>query len=319
MATSGDSNLHSIAEGAVNAADELVNLPSGKPLRENGASDVLRANLTPIVLLVGAAKSGKTTLLASFHDSFQRRPFAGYFAAGSRTLIGFEERCFDSRVASGAEYSTTVRTPPAEGLLFYHMKLRNEDLKSPIKHLLIADMSGEHYSGAMDFASEMRALTIIRRADHFVYLIDGGKLVSKELSVLTKDNAMMLIRRCFEEGMFAKDTKVDILLTKWDLALSRCGDEKAQEVLGLQRDAFNSILGGRIARLRVRPVAARPHYKSLLHPPYGLSDLFRSWVEEPPRNSQPQVKLLPLTTVSTEYDAFALREAPDLFEGGPDA
>src|SRR5436190_1898103 len=189
------------------AADVYVNLPSGKPLKEDGASNLLRAHAAPIILLAGAAKSGKTTLLASLHDSFQRRPFAGYFAAGSRTLIGFEERCFDSRAASAAEYPSTVRTRPAEGLLFYHMKLRDEDLKAPIKHLLVADMSGEHYSGALDSAPEMRALTIIRRADHFVHLMDGGKLVSKELRAHTHSNAMMLMRRCFEEEMFAKDAK----------------------------------------------------------------------------------------------------------------
>jgi len=229
MATSGEPNLQNVAEAAGEAADGLVNLPPGKPLREDGASDLLRANAAPIVLLAGAAKSGKTTLLASLHDSFQRRPFAGYFAAGSRTLMGFEERCFDSRAASGANEPTTLRTRPAEGLVFYHMKFRNEDLKTPIKHLLLADMSGEHYSGALDSASEMRALTIISRADHFVHLIDGGKLVSKELGALTRSNAMMLMRRCVEEGMFEQDAKVDILLTKWDIALSRCGEEKAQD------------------------------------------------------------------------------------------
>jgi hypothetical protein len=79
--------------------------------------------------------------------------------------MGFEERCFDSRAASGANEPTTLRTRPAEGLVFYHMKFRNEDLKTPIKHLLLADMSGEHYSGALDSASEMRALTIFCSPD----------------------------------------------------------------------------------------------------------------------------------------------------------
>lgn len=319
MATSGEPNLQSVAEAAAGATDALVNLPSGKPFREDGASDLLRANAAPIVVLAGAAKSGKTTLLASLHDSFQRRPFAGYLAAGSRTLMGFEERCFDSRAASGAEEPTTLRTRPAEGLVFYHMKLRNEDLKTPIKHLLLADMSGEHYSGALDSAVEMRALTIIPRADHFVHLIDGGKLVSKELSAHTQSNAMMLMRRCVEEGMFERDGKVDILLTKWDIALARCGEEKAQEALRLQRDAFSRSFGAQIARLRITAVAARPHYKSPLQPAYGLTDLFRSWVDEPPRKTEPHTRLLRFVPVKTGYDAFALREAPELFEEEPDA
>jgi hypothetical protein len=319
MATSEESDLQGPNAAARNAPEVFVNLPSGKVLRDDGASNLLRANATPIVVLAGAAKSGKTTLLASLHDSFQRRPFAGYLAAGSQTLMGFEERCFDSRAASGAESPSTLRTRPAEGVLFYHMKLRNEDLKTPIKHLLVADMSGEHYSGALDSGVEMRALTIIRRADHFVHLIDGGRLVSKELSAHTQSNSMMLMRRCFEEGMFEMDAKIDILLTKWDIALARCGEEKAANTLQLQRDAFNTRFGDRIARLRITPVAARPHYRSPLQPAYGLSDVFRCWVDEPPRKFTPQVRLLPFTTVTSVYDTFALREVPDLFERPPDA
>jgi hypothetical protein len=304
---------------APEAQDALVNLPPGRPLKEEGASDLLRAYAAPIILLAGAAKSGKTTLLASLHDSFQRKPFAGYLAAGSRTLMGFEERCFDSRAASGADEPTTLRTRPADGLLFYHVKLRNEDLRTPIKHVLLADMSGENYSGALDSATELHALTIITRADHFVHLLDGGNLVSKESSAHTKSNAMMLMRRCFEEEMLEKDAKVDILLTKWDIALRRCGEEKAQETLRQQSDAFNTAFGSRVARLRVTPIAARPHYKSTLQPAYGLGDLLRSWVDEPPRKSQPQLRLLRLAPPHNRFDAFALREAPEFFEGGHDA
>lgn len=299
--------------------DVYVNLPSGHPLKDEGASNLLRAHAAPIILLAGAAKSGKTTLLASLHDSFQRKPFAGYLAAGSCTLMGFEERCFDSRTASEADQPTTLRTRPAEGLLFYHLKLRNEDLKSPIKHVLLADMSGEHYSGALDSATEIHALTIITRADHFVHLVDGGKLVSKEHSAHTQSNAMMLMRRCFEEGMLEKDAKVDILLTKWDIVLRRCGEEKAEETLRKQSDAFNTAFRSRVARLRVTPVAARPHFKSTLQPAYGLGDLLRSWVDEPPRKTQPQTRLLQFASPNNRFDAFAFREAPELFEGGHDA
>lgn len=298
---------------------EFVNLPPGKPLKEDGASNLLRAHAVPIILLAGAAKSGKTTLLASLHDSFQRKPFAGYLAAGSATLMGFEERCFDSRAASGTDEPTTVRTGPAEGLLFYHLKLRKEELKTRVQHALLADMSGEHYSGALDSATEMRALTIITRADHFVHLVDGGKLVSREWVAHTQSNAMMLMRRCFEERMLERDAKIDILLTKWDIALRRCGEEKAREIVRQQREAFNTAFGGRVARLRVTPVAARPHYRSALPPAYGLGELLRSWVDEPPRRAQPQRRLFRVAPVNNPYDAFALREAPELFEGDRNA
>ena len=48
----------------------IVNLPAGKALTHIEASQILRSAICPVVVLAGAAKSGKTTLLASIHDSF---------------------------------------------------------------------------------------------------------------------------------------------------------------------------------------------------------------------------------------------------------
>ncbi|MCI0718250.1 MAG: hypothetical protein L0338_04660 [Acidobacteria bacterium] len=305
------------AEVATPVKEMLVDLPLGKPLAEAEASEVLRASGAPIVVLAGAPKSGKTTLLASLHDGFQRKPFAGYLVAGSRTLIGFEERCFDSRIASGGETPVTQRTQLKEGILFYHVKVRREDLNSPVKQLLLADMSGEFYEGALDSATAMRGLTIVRRADHFVHLVDGGKLASKELSAHTQANALMLMRRCFEENMLDSDARVDILLTKWDIALARSGEEKAEEILRRQREVF-SAFERRVSRLRVRPIAARPHYKSDLKPGYGLDDLLQCWIEEPPRKVTPQVRRLPLVGLRSPFDWFALHEVAELFVRGSD-
>jgi hypothetical protein len=314
MSSSGDPVLPQVSDLPAEGDEVFVNLPSGKPLREQGASDLLRAQPTPVVVLAGAAKSGKTTLLASLHDAFQRTPFAGFLAAGSRTLMGFEERCFDSRAASGAEEPTTLRTRPAEGLLFYHMKLRNEDLKTPIKHILLGDMSGEHYSAAMDSAPEARALKIVRSCDSFVHLIDGAMLASKNSRAHAQANAMMLMRRFFEEGMFESDAKIDILITKWDMVLAICGVEEAAKILKVQQKTYVEYLGPKIARLRVKAIAARPGYQSPLKPGFGLDDLLRSWVDEPPRKLEAKPRLLPIPTLETEFDRFAVREAPELFE-----
>lgn len=313
----GQPNLPAETETAAVVGPVLVNLPLGKPLQEAEASNVLRASDTPIVVLAGAVKSGKTTLLASLHDAFQRGPFAGYMAAGSQTLVGFEERCFDSRCASGGDEPVTQRTQLEEGVLFYHIKVRKESLESPIKQLLLADMSGEHYDGALDSAQALRSLTIIRRADHFVHLVDGGKLASKELSAHTKANALMLMRRCLEEKMLDDDARVDILLTKWDIVLARLGEDSADAILRSERKAFSSV-EKRVGRLRVTPIAARPHYKSTLKPVYGLDELLHSWIEEPPRKVTPKARLLRLAGSWLPFDTFAVREAPGLFARGPD-
>jgi hypothetical protein len=201
--------------------------------------------------------------------------------------------------------------------LFYHLKLRNQDLKGPIKNLLVADMSGELYASAVDSAAEMRKQTIIRRADHFVYLIDGGRLASPEWRGLTRSNASLLLRRCLEQRMFEPDARVDVLLTKWDIAIARCGDEeKAAKILSAEREEIKRQLDGKIGRLRIESVASRPHFRSRLTPAYGLSEFLRSWVEEPPRKSEPRVAKFPPVKSDRMFDRFASCELPDMFESG---
>jgi hypothetical protein len=116
--------------------------------------------------------------------------------------------------------------------------------------------------------------------------------------------------------MFEPDAKIDVLLTKWDIAIARCGTEsKAQDVLKAVRDEITKQMAGKVARLRIEAIAARPHYRSKLKPAYGLIDFFRSWVEEPPRRSEPRVQKFPRVDVDGMFDRFAFRELPEMFVG----
>jgi len=297
---------------AVPKADLAINLPGGKAFTDAEASHILRENIAPVVVLVGAVKSGKTTLIASLHDNFQWGPFAGYLAAGSGTLIGFEERCFDSRHESGSENPETLRTRFEEGLIFYHIKARDEQLNTPIQHLLIADMSGEYYERASDSAVEMRDLTIIRRADHLVHLIDGKKLASEELGQRTRSIAAVFMRRCFEEQMLGPNARVDILVTKWDIVLARLGSDGVQTLLKSLEALFFERCAARVSRLRVMSIAARPHFQSELAPGFGLQALFRSWVDELPLQLAPRTRPVIFATATRRpFDAFGIQGNPD--------
>jgi hypothetical protein len=294
---------------------EMINLPTGKALNAEQATMILRNTGAPVVVLAGAVGSGKTTLVASLYDSFQRGSFAGYLAAGSDTLIAFEERCFDSRSASGAEVPSTLRTPIDEGHLFYHLRLRAADRLQGPRHLLIADMSGEYYERALDSASEARALEeIVCRADQFVHLIDAAKLASKEFRTNVRSNASMLMRRFFELRYLRDDARVDILLTKWDLVLASGGEGLCTEIHSSATDFFQQQCAGRVRRLRIRPIAARPHYLSAIGLAFGLSDLLQTWVEEIPRHLETQPRRLPVPVLHRPFDRFALCEAKELYE-----
>src|SRR5207249_568494 len=105
-------------------------------------------------------------------------------------------------------------------------------------------------------------------------------------------------------------------LTKWDIAIARCGTE--EEAVGALKEIKDEIikqLAGRVARVRIEPVASRPHFKSTLTPAYGLSDFLRSWVDEPPRRSAAKAATFPAVSSDRMFDRFAFREFPEMFEG----
>ncbi|HXJ37628.1 MAG TPA: hypothetical protein VNH18_00045 [Bryobacteraceae bacterium] len=298
----------SLAAGLPTTRDgSVVTLPSGNPLDLAGASTVLRAVHTPVVLLAGAAKAGKTTLLASLYDAFQRGPFGGYLAAGSQTLVGFEERCFDARRSSRAVKPSTQRTKFQEGHLYYHLKLRPEDLGSQARHLFLLDMSGEWYERATDFTREANTLgAVFRRADHVVHLVNAARLASHKYRVHTQSNVSMLMRRLSQSGLLTSTMRIDVLLTKWDLILLAGGHQLAAETDELAQALFPAQYREKVKRLRITPVAARPDHRSSLEPEFGLKGLFRDWIEELPIKLQNLPAPSQLSDSQKPFDRFGV-------------
>src|SRR5262245_14552881 len=95
-----------------------LRLHRGVPLKITEIPQITRRAYTPIIFLAGDVKSGKTTLLGSILDALLVSPLGGYRFAWSETLMGFEEKCFESRVRSGRTTSDTPRTRPQEGQEF---------------------------------------------------------------------------------------------------------------------------------------------------------------------------------------------------------
>jgi hypothetical protein len=284
---------------------KYVNLPRGKALSIADASHIVRSTGAPIVLLVGAAESGKTTLIASLHDCFQWSTFNNYHFAGSDTLIGFEERCFDSRKVSGAREPATIRTNKADGIQLYHLKLRS-NLKTPIRNLLLADLSGETYEEAVNSAQAMRELFIITRADHFVLLVDGEKLQTIETQAYTRTNILLLMRRCFEQNMLKANARVDVLLTKWDIVLKQTSQADANKLLSDFKGLVEKEWGAKLGRLNIQQIAARPHYSSNLPLCYGLDQVFSRWVEEPSIIMKPIQKQMPTPLLTRMFDRYRI-------------
>ncbi len=185
----------------------LVDLPLGEALTVRESLPITLARRTQLLLIAGTVGSGKTTLITSLFHLFERGPFAGYLFAGSDTLIGFDWRCHLARTASGASKANTERTKRGEDRELLHLRLRKKGCTTPPTDVLISDLTGEKYVDAKDSIDECRRLPLLRRADHFVLLIDSSKLSKPDARQRAKNNAIMLLRTCLDADQFERLTK----------------------------------------------------------------------------------------------------------------
>ena len=176
--TNEDTNLNK----RINDAD-FISIYSGDELLEEELTSISYKYRTRLILIMGEPNSGKTTLIASLFDLFQKGGYGGYIFAGSRTQLGFEKRCHLARLSSGRLIPDTERTR-SNDFHFLHLAVKNEKAKSSIEHLLFADISGEQFRLARDYDEEMKRLNILNRADVIFCIADGALLVEKKTSNL---------------------------------------------------------------------------------------------------------------------------------------
>jgi hypothetical protein len=166
------------SENAAEEADkkEGLSLPGGERLNVADASAVLRAGETRVVAIIGPTAAGKTTLIASLYNLFQKGPVAKLHFARSRTLSAFEQAWHHTRAVSQRATPYTERTPLSSGVGFYHLGLRNP-LSPAVLDLLLADRPGEDYRSAADDPSVSAGFIEVLRADSISILVDGHRLI----------------------------------------------------------------------------------------------------------------------------------------------
>jgi len=288
----------------------MVDLPDGADLNPDSAMVITRASMTRLIILAGAPDSGKTTLLTSIYECFQWGPFAGYLFAGSRTLPGFERRCHLARVASGRTEADTERT---KGQQLLHLRVRVQDLSKPVQGLLLSDLSGETFRLAKDSTEECKSLSILRRADHFVLLLDGDKLGRVESRAEAAADGTSLLRSCLDAEMLGRHSLIDVLFTKWDLVQDRAHQSSTKAYIAHIEEDMRCRFEPRVGRLRFFQVAARPAEGSELPLAYGLSAVFPSWVEETPASLISRLQAFREPEWAGEFDRYLLARLPQMF------
>ena len=272
----------SAAAGAAASGDDSTayHYPPGEALTAEEALELTRAVPVCVVVLAGPANSGKTTLLASLYEQFHYGPVGGFLFAGSRTLVGFERRCHLSRRASGRDTPDTERTSQTAEDLLLHLSLRpgRAGLR---REVLFADVYGEAFRLAADSTEECEQLTVLGRADHVGLLIDGEKLASTTHRQEPYSQADALLASCIEVGLLGRHSRVQIVVTKWDILstgpLAETQMTFAREKSTLLQRRHADRLGG----ITHFEVAARPEVSSGVEQPLGLEELLRAWAAAP--------------------------------------
>lgn len=280
-----------------NSVNELiedhVHLFSGEEIEPNEIKNISFHYPITLIMVIGESDSGKTTMLSTLFDLFQERPFADMYFSGSKTQIGFEKRCYLSRVNSGRVNPDTERTK-SKSLAFLHLALRNQNLLTPRKHLLLSDVSGELFASALNTNEDMQRLGIIKKSDYILYIIDGKRLVDLETRQNAKTNVEIFIRRAIENGLINSNSNIDFAFSKWDLII---GNEKAMNFQQKVIQSLERLLTDAGVKANFYRISSRPEKKSTnnsIFRGFGLENLLKRWTVESSNSNPRQIMKKPL-------------------------
>lgn len=300
-----DINIVKINDENVNESSKpiLHDVHTGEELSLEETMKVTCSSLTRLIILAGLPNVGKTTLLASLFDLYQKRDsLAGYIFAGSKTLIGFEKRCHDSRITSERATEETLRTniaPP----LFLHLKVKKDGVA---RDLLFTDISGELFKTLSDSTTECKKFELAKRADHFVLFIDSDHISELNKRQVSKTRSIEILRSLSETQMLNIDTYIHVVFSRWDLLKDKDETESHEQFVEKVKEEIINKFSNTHKNISFSTIACRPKNTEIYQFGYGIEELFRVWVEKSPfiykmNNSKNVAKSI---TINREFSKF---------------
>ena len=258
----------------------FIDVHSGDVMDLNETIVVTSSSLTRLLILAGLPDYGKTTLLASLFELFQRnKSFANYCFSGSRTLIGFEKICHLSRIASERETADTYRTTNIVPK-FLHISVKKEDTDV---NILFTDISGEYFRDYLSVSSEeCKRFEVAKRADHFVLFIDSDLLSNINERQNAKTSSLNILRSLTDTEMLHPSTYIQVLFSKWDLLLDKQDNEDHIKFIETVKDEILRKYSKYFTHISFHNIASRPSHPNNLQFGYGIDELLQIWVEKSP-------------------------------------
>lgn len=246
------------------------------------------------IALVGEEKVGKTTLLCSIYAMFCKGPFAGLTFAGSETLLGFAKLQAFAMLNSGRASPAVPRTSRRDPLAFFHLALARSPRDTV--DLVIADRSGETYAAARTSTDLIGTLDEFNLANRVCFLLDGGRLASKNDRTAYTRNFRQMINALYDNGALVHTSAVEILSTKLDITR---GSDAAD--IGFLNDFQTRVVSDFVKKglpISSYEVCALPKADRTVGI-VGLDELVRRWTEPA---SLPDVAPQPIVDAPRQID-----------------
>ena len=278
----------------------FVPLPNADALTLEEANQTARSSVTRVIVPVGLAGVGKTTLLAEMYGKFLQGPFAGHQYVWSRTLHGFEQRSYLARTASGRETPETQRTPLGGSDVFLHLRLAPDDGVAPARDILIADCPGEDFRAMRDDVQAAQSHPFLHRADHIAFLVDGESFGTRARRQVAHHETDILIQSILDAGV--DGAMKSVIYTKWDAALKGDGADQLDDFVQMFEGEIRRKHEARSGEIQFIRTAARPAPDSDLCRGENLDEVLRIWLSSARR--PPEVAVSPEVHTVREFDHF---------------
>jgi hypothetical protein len=260
---------------------EDISIAPGQRMSLQQAERLLRQRKCDVIAFIGPNESGKTSLIASMYDAFQRLPLIeGFSFVSSLTLFSFEHLLYLSRAVSGGHKPKIPHTPLRDGLGFFHLAIKSAE-KDAVNNLVLIDRAGEEYKALKNNLEAGAACREILRAQLIILLVDGGKLldVGERHSVI--HDTKQTLKALLEHSLIDSSAKLAITLTKYDVISAA----SQPEIDRVEKD-FSRLIGS----------------LETAHPPYSpfrsFEGLFAFLFEEEAVLKTPVVRRMPVRAFS---------------------
>ncbi|WP_113675884.1 TRAFAC clade GTPase domain-containing protein [Vallitalea guaymasensis] len=253
-----------------------IHLPFGNTLTLKETFNITAAAKTKTIVLIGPPSCGKTTIETTLYQMFQISEFGDNYFAGSKTILGFEERAYYTRIKSKQSKPETPRTTRGTEE-FLHLKIWNNKT-SNYYNFLFADLSGEDIINCIGNVEAMKNdFKLLKNVDYIVAVIDGESIRDKGKRHKVFEETAQLLQTIFDAELINEFTNVQLVFSKYD---------KIQEYISednMLLDKIKSKKTGLIERLKnyyseieLFDIAAMPTNENC-EVGYGLLKLMESW------------------------------------------